>query len=107
MNANRKGEELGLVQEELAFYDALTKPEAIRDFYEHETLIEITRRLTEQLRRSRTIDWQQRKSARAGMRRMIKRLLDEYDYPPAGQEEAIQIVLRQCEQWVDNLEVFY
>ena len=107
MNANRKGEELGLVQEELAFYDALTRPEAIRDFYEHETLIEIARRLTEQLRRSRTIDWQQRKSARAGMRRMIKRLLDEYDYPPEGQEEAIQIVLRQCEQWVDNLEVFY
>ena len=107
MNARRKGEELGLVQEELAFYDALTRPEAIRDFYEHETLIEITRRLTEQLRRSRTIDWQHRRSARAGMRRMVKRLLDEYDYPPEGQEEAIQTVLRQCEQWVDNIEVFY
>ncbi len=107
MNASKKGEELGLVQEELAFYDALTRPEAIRDFYEHETLIEITRKLTEQLRNSRTIDWQQRRSARAGMRRMIKRLLDKYDYPPEGQEEAIQIVLKQCEQWVDNLEVFY
>lgn len=107
MNANKKGEDLGLVREELAFYDALTRPEAIKDFYEHETLIEITRRLTEQLRKSRTIDWQQRRSARAGMRRMVKRLLDEYDYPPEGQEEAIQIVLRQCEQWVDNTEVFY
>lgn len=104
MDATRKGEELGLVQEELAFYDALTKPQAIRDFYEHETLIEITRKLTEQLRRSRTIDWQQRQSARAGMRRLVKRLLDEYDYPPEGQEEAIQIVLRQCEHWVDHQE---
>ena len=104
MDATRKGEELGLVQEELAFYDALTKPQAIRDFYEHETLIEITRKLTEQLRRSRTIDWQQRQSARAGMRRLVKRLLDEYDYPPEGQEEAIQIVLKQCEHWVDNQE---
>lgn len=107
MNAAQKGEELGLVKEELAFYDALTKPQAIKDFYEHETLIEITRELTEQLRRSQTIDWQQRRSARAGMRRMVKRLLDRYDYPPEGQEEAIQIVLKQAEQWVDNIEVFY
>jgi type I restriction enzyme R subunit len=106
MEAKRKGEELGLVQEELAFYDALTKPQAIRDFYEHEALMEMTRRLTEQLRKSRTIDWQQRQSARAGMRRMVKRLLDEYDYPPEGQEEAIETVLKQCEQWVDN-QVFY
>lgn len=106
MEANKKGEELGLLQEELAFYDALTRPEAIKDFYEDETLKEITRRLTEQLRKSRTVDWQQKSSARAGMRRMIKRLLDEYDYPPEGQEEAIQIVLKQCEHWVDN-QVFY
>jgi len=40
------------------------------------------------------------------MRRMVKRLLDEYDYPPEGQEEAIQTVLRQCEQWVDSQEFF-
>ncbi len=107
MYANKKGEELGLVREELAFYDALTRPEAIKDFYEHDTLKEITRRLTEQLRKSRTIDWQQRQSARAGMRRMVKRLLDEYNYPPEGQEEAIETVLKQCEYWVDRQEFFY
>ena len=102
MAAKNKGEELGLSEEELAFYDALTRPEAIRDFFEHDELKEMTLRLTEQLKESRTIDWQQRHSARAGMRRMIKRLLDEYDYPPEGQEEAIQIVLKQCEYWADN-----
>ena len=107
MDASRKGDELGLTREELAFYDALTKPEAIKDFYEHQTLIEITQELTDELRRSRTIDWQQRASARAGMRRMIKRLLDKYDYPPEGQEEAIDIVLKQCEHWVDNMGVVY
>lgn len=102
MDANRRGEEIGLVREEIAFYDALTRPDAIRDFYEDEVLKEITRKLTEQLRASRTVDWQLRHSARAAMRRMVKRLLDEYDYPPEGQEEAIEVVLRQCEQWVDN-----
>lgn len=102
MAAKNKGEELGLSEEELAFYDALTRPEAIKDFFEHDELKEMTLRLTEQLKESRTIDWQQRHSARAGMRRMIKRLLDEYDYPPEGQEEAIQIVLKQCEHWADQ-----
>jgi type I restriction enzyme R subunit len=106
MEANRKGEDMGLAREEVAFYDALTRPEAIKDFYEDETLKEITRRLTGQLRKSRTVDWQQRQSARAGMRRMVKRLLDEYNYPPEGQEEAIDTVLKQCEHWVDSQEFF-
>lgn len=106
MEANRKGEDMGLAREEVAFYDALTRPEVIKDFYEDETLKEITRRLTGQLRKSRTVDWQQRQSARAGMRRMVKRLLDEYNYPPEGQEEAIETVLKQCEHWVDSQEFF-
>ncbi|NMD42125.1 MAG: DUF3387 domain-containing protein, partial [Firmicutes bacterium] len=99
-------EDMGLAREEVAFYDALTRPEAIKDFYEDETLKEITRRLTGQLRKSRTVDWQQRQSARAGMRRMVKRLLDEYNYPPEGQEEAIETVLKQCEHWVDSQAFF-
>ena len=52
----KNGEKLGLSQEELAFYDALTKPEHIKDFYKNEELIDLTRELTEMLRRNRTID---------------------------------------------------
>lgn len=57
----KKGEQLGLSPEELAFYDALTKPEHIKDFYENDELIELTKELTEMLRKNRTIDWQKKK----------------------------------------------
>lgn len=100
-NAHKTGNEMGLTDEELAFYDALTKPEAIKDFYTNEQLIAITRELTEALRTSRTVDWEKKESARAGMRRMIKRLLKKYKYPPEGMEYAIQTVISQCEMWVD------
>ena len=66
--ANAEGEKLGLTAEELAFYDALTKPQAIKDIYEHDELIALTKELTDLLRQNRTIDWQKKESARAGMR---------------------------------------
>src|SRR5699024_3074644 len=65
--AHQLGEQLGLSQEELAFYDALTKPQAVKDFYSNEELVTLTRELTEALRKSRTIDWQKKEAARAGM----------------------------------------
>ena len=99
---HRQGETLGLSQEEMAFYDALTKPEAIRDFYENDQLVAMTRELTEMLRKNRTIDWQRKETARAGMRRMVKRLLKKYDYPPEGVEDAINTVISQCEMWTDH-----
>lgn len=71
----KNGEKLGLSQEELAFYDALTKPEHIKDFYKNDELIALTRELTEMLRKNRTIDWQKKETARAQMRKMVKRLL--------------------------------
>ena len=95
--ANAEGEALGLNAEELAFYDALTKPQAIKDFYEHEELIAITKELTNLLRQNRTIDWQKKESARAGMRRLVKRLLKKHEYPPEGMEDAVQTVMSQCE----------
>lgn len=98
------GNELGLNAEELAFYDALTKPAAIKDFYENDQLIAITRELTEMLRKNRTIDWQNKESARANMRRMVKRLLKKYDYPPKEIQGAIDVVIHQCELWTDNAE---
>lgn len=103
-NAHEAGNAMGLSDEELAFYDALTKPEAVKDFYSNEQLIAITRDLTEQLKNSRTVDWEKKESARAGMRRMVKRLLKKYDYPPEGMEDAIKTVISQCEMWTDNDE---
>ncbi len=94
--------ELGLTQEEMAFYDALTKPQAVKDIYTNDQLIAITRELTEAIRKSATIDWQQKESARAGMRRMIKRLLKKYKYPPEDTPEAIDTVMAQCELWADT-----
>ena len=105
MEAYYAGEELGLTQEELAFYDALTKPAAIKDIYENDVLVEMTRELTELLRKNRTIDWQKKETARATMRKMVKRLLKKYKYPPEQYENAIETVIGQCEMWTDNVEV--
>lgn len=101
--ASAEGEKLGLTADELAFYDALTKPQAIKDFYEHEELIAITKELTDLLRKNRTIDWQKKESARAGMRRLVKRLLKSHKYPPEGMDDAVQTVMSQCEMWTDNV----
>lgn len=100
--ANKEGEQLGLTADELAFYDALTKPQAIKDFYENTELIAITKELADTLRKNRTIDWQKRDSARAKMRMMIKRLLKRHRYPPEGMDDAVQTVMTQCELWTDN-----
>ena len=101
--AKEAGEKLGLTADELAFYDALTKPQAIKDFYENEELIAITKELADTLRRNRTIDWQKRESARARMRMMIKKLLKSHRYPPEGMDDAVATVMQQCELWADNI----
>ena len=99
-----EGKKLGLTQEELAFYDALTKPENIKDFYQNDELIALTRELTEMLRKNRTIDWQKKETARASMRKMVKRLLKKYKYPPEDYDTAIATVISQCEMWTDYAE---
>ena len=99
--ASKEGENLGLTQEELAFYNAIALPENIHDFYDDDTLVKITQELTEALRRNRTIDWQKKESARANMRRAVKRLLKKYDYPPNEMKFALDKVIEQCEQWAD------
>ena len=98
------GNELGLTVEEKAFYDALSSPEGVRDAYSNEEFIKLTKELTEQLRKNRTIDWYHKDSARAKMRVMVKRLLKKYKYPPEGQEQALNTVMAQCNQWADNEE---
>ena len=101
--ARKQGKDLGLTPEEMAFYDALTKPQAIKDFYENKELIAITRELTAALQKNKTIDWQKRESARAKMRMLIKRLLKDHHYPPEGMEDAVKTVMTQCELWADNV----
>ena len=101
-DARIEGEQLGLTSDELAFYDAITKPQAIKDFYENEELIAITKELADTLRKNRTIDWQKKESARAKMRMMIKKLLRKHKYPPEGMDDAVQTVMSQCELWADN-----
>lgn len=93
--------ELGLSNEEKAFYDALTRPQAVKDFYTNVQLVAITKELTEALRKNRTIDWQKKESARAGMRSIVKRLLRKYKYPPEEAQNALDIVIAQCERWAD------
>ena len=100
----QEGEKLGLTADELAFYDALVKPQAIKDFYENEELISITKELADTLRKNRTIDWQKRESARAKMRMIIKKLLKKHKYPPEGMDDAVQTVITQCELWTDNYD---
>jgi type I restriction enzyme R subunit len=100
--AQKEGEKLGLTADELAFYDALTKPQAIKDFYENEELIAITKELADTLRKNRTIEWQKWDSARAKMRMLIKRLLKHHKYPPEGMDDAVQTVMTQCELWADS-----
>jgi len=101
-DAHNEGEELGLTEEELAFYNVIALPENIHEFYDDETLIKITQELTDALRRNRTIDWQKKESARANMRRTVKRLLKKYDYPPSEMKFAMEKVIAQCELWVDE-----
>ena len=102
MNGGNDAKKLNLSDEELAFYDALTKPQAVKDIYDNEQLVSITKELTEALRANKTIDWNAKESARAGMRRIVKRLLKKYNYPPEGQEDALDIIMKQCNMWSES-----
>ena len=101
--AKQEGDSLGLSEEEQAFYDALSRPEGIKDFYKNNELVALTKELTDMLRRNRTIDWEKRDDARAKMRMMVKKLLKRYEYPPQGRDDAVQTILAQCELWTDNV----
>ncbi len=97
-----EGNELGLTTEEKAFYDALSSPAGIRQAFSDEQFVELTKELTEVLRKNRTIDWNRKDSARARMRVLVKRLLKKYNYPPEGQEQALNVVMAQCNKWADD-----
>lgn len=104
LSENQKAKELGLTDEEFAFYEALTQPQAIADYYRerNDELVAITQELAAKMREMRTVDWQKKQSARAAMHVAIKRLLKHHKYPPEGMESALFTVMEQCELWADN-----
>lgn len=100
--AAQRGEDLGLNESELAFYDALADNEsAVRELGD-EVLKKIAFELTEKLRKSTTVDWQKRESVRARLRNLVRITLRRYKYPPDKQEEAIRLVLEQAERLSDE-----
>jgi type I restriction enzyme R subunit len=103
-DAQKRGEELGLSGEETAFYDALAENGSAREAMQSDTLRLMARELTEMVRRMPKLDWTQRESVRAGLRRSVRRLLAKYGYPPDLAEDATQLVLRQAELSTGNLE---
>jgi type I restriction enzyme R subunit len=95
--ANARGDELGLSEEELAFYDALEVNDSAVKVLGEPTLTKIARELVATVRKNVTIDWTVRDNVRAHLRVVVKRILRKYGYPPDKQERATQIVLEQAE----------
>ncbi|MBU3227086.1 type I restriction endonuclease subunit R [Clostridium algidicarnis] len=104
-NIKTREKELGLNEDEIAFYDALTADDAVKEFINDETLKKIAQELTVSIRNNITIDWSVRKSAQAGMRKIIKRLLKKYDYPPSEAKKALETVMRQAELMCGNVDM--
>ena len=95
--ATARGEKLGLSEDELAFYDALETNDSAVQVLGDETLRAIARELVETVRGNVTIDWTLRENVRANLRRLVKRTLRRYGYPPDKQEKATRTVLEQAE----------
>ena len=95
--AAERGDELGLTEDEIRFYDALADNEsAVRELSD-EILKKIAHELTESLRQNLSVDWSQRESVRAKLRLMVKRILRKYKYPPDMQDAAVELVLQQAQ----------
>lgn len=95
--AKRHGEELGLSGEETAFYDALAENGSAKEVMKSDTLRLMARKLAEMIKEMPKLDWTQRESVRADLRRKVRRLLAMYGYPPDLSEDATQLVLKQAE----------
>ncbi len=99
-----RGQELGLSAEEAAFYDAIAENESARQAMENDKLRLMARELAEMVKRLPKLDWSQRESVRADLRRQVRRLLARYGYPPDLSEDATQLVLKQAELSTANGE---
>ena len=95
--AERRGEHLGLTDDEVAFYDALETSDSAVKVLGEPTLKDIARELADTVRKNVTIDWTVRDNVRAQLRVLVKRILRKHGYPPDKQEKAAQLVLEQAE----------
>ena len=95
--ANARGEQLGLSEDELAFYDALEVNDSAAQVLGDDTLRDIARELVTTVRGNVTIDWTLRENVRANLRRLVKRALRRYGYPPDKQKKATRLVIEQAE----------
>lgn len=101
--AVHRGEESGLTEEEVAFYDALADNASAREVMQDDTLKLIARKLADRIKAKVSLDWTQRETVRADMRRTVRRLLTKYGYPPDAQEAATQLVIRQAELMAESI----
>ena len=95
--AGERGEQIGLNDDELAFYDALETNDSAVQVLGDDTLRSIARELVDTVRNNVTIDWTSRENVRANLRRLVRRILRKHGYPPDKQEQAIRTVLEQAE----------
>jgi type I restriction enzyme R subunit len=98
-----RGEQLGLSEDEVRFYDALANNESAVQELADETLKKIAHELTDHLRRNLTVDWSERESVQARLRLMVKRILRKYKYPPDQQDAAVELVLQQAQALVEDM----
>uniref|UniRef100_UPI0035B51C8C type I restriction endonuclease subunit R n=1 Tax=Natronospira elongata TaxID=3110268 RepID=UPI0035B51C8C len=101
-DAVHRGEETGLSEDELAFYDALASNKSAREVIADDTLRKIAHELADRIKAKATLDWTQRDTVRADMRRTVRRLLAKYGYPPDAQEAATNLVIRQAELMAES-----
>jgi type I restriction enzyme, R subunit len=102
-DAVHRGEASGLTEAEVAFYDALADNASAREVLQDDTLKLIAHELADRIKSKATLDWTQRETVRADMRRTVRRLLTKYGYPPDAQEAATQLVIRQAELMAENV----
>jgi len=106
--AQSRGEEMGLTDDEVAFYDALAENASAKQVIGDDKLRFLAQELVRRVKQSVTIDWQVRENARAQIRVMVKRILREHGYPPDLQQRATELVLQQaevlCKDWSDESE---
>lgn len=105
MKAHEDGEKLGLTEDETAFYDVITRDEKIFEKMNDDTLVQIVKELSDTVRRNMSIDWYDKESVQAQMRRSIRRLLKKYGYPPETTEDATELVLKQAKLMCEGLDV--
>lgn len=95
--AGKRGEKLGLTQDEVAFYDALTANESAVDILGDMQLRAIAAEVAATVRQNTTVDWTVRETARANLRRLVRRVLRKHGYPPDKQEAATELVIEQAQ----------